>query len=188
MADAVSEAIVDSGVVDAVVVAAGTPEVADAAETEVAVLAVAEPAGTGSTPPPTLDNPEGLADGFEDAVDIGKFEAAADAEVTAPAASNGAAADKFVTGSNKVLTELSSPVTGSEVVVGVLAGLAGFAEETVEVFAGEMGSAAGTGVPDAVPEVVTAEADPTVDEIDADDGLVTGGASVVVVDGVAVTG
>ena len=116
MVDPVAEMIADSGAVDAVVVTAGTPKVADAAGSEVAVVAVAELGETGSTPAPTLDNPEGLAGGFEDAVDIGEFEAAADAEVTAPAASNAAAVDKFVTGSNNVLTEPSPPVA-SEVAV-----------------------------------------------------------------------
>ena len=206
VADAVAEVIADSGVGDAVsgsvvaapagtriagmearvglfvteevVVTAGTPEDTDAAGSEVAVAELGE---TGSTLAPTLDNPEGLTSGFEDAFVLGQFETAADAEVTAPAASNGAAVDRFVARSNNVLTELSPLVTGTEVAVNELDGSAGLAEETVEVFAGEMGSAAGIGVP----EVVTAEADPEADEIDAGDDLVT---SVVVVDGVPVTG
>ena len=168
-------------VTEEVVVTAGTPEDTDAAGSEVAVAELGETVGTLA---PTLDNPEGSASGFEDAVVLGKFETAADAEVPSPAASNGAAVDRFVARSNNVLTELSPLVTGTEVAVNELDGFAGLAEETVEVFAGEMGSAAGTGVP----EVVTAEADPEADEIDAGDDLVTSVASVVVVDGVPVTG
>ena len=180
------EARVGLFVTEEVVVTAGTPEDTDAAGSEVAVAELGE---IGSTLAPTLDNPEGLASGLEDAVVLGKLETAADAEVTAPAASNGAAVDRFVTRSNNVLTEPSPLVTESELAVNALDGLAGSADETVEVFAGEIGSAVGTGAPDAVPDVVTAEADPAAaDKIDADGGFVSSGAIVVVVDGVPVTG